>query len=302
MTDPIRRPDDIEIPATVRRRLAGIEAELPQTPPWRPAAPGPAYLHVVRADMRALPSSRPRRRAGLERLVAAVAALAILGGGYLLGRETEAPGSIAIPTSSSLPTHATPRPSVAPSVAPSASPGDPTTKPTPLIVESGIETLRGAGDGPALIARRYGWPCRLHRQVDATVELGMVDKLVETRGVKDGWIVTPTKVRLWLGGSQAEAAAAFKATLIASGSDGAPWIVIDAGEGPVAYALVAERTARGRLTWRLGDSETPAACGDPSPKAALSKAAAAVTGERLQVVDAWIVRPELAGALAPNPS
>jgi hypothetical protein len=305
MTDRTLRYDDVEIPAALRLRLAAIEAELPRTTRWRATGPGAAHLHVVRADVHALRSAPPRRRAGLERLVAAVVALAILGGGYLLGRGTDTPGGIAIPTSSSLPVHSTPRPSVAPSAAGSEDPGDPagpSVKPTPQSRLPGIETLRGAGDGPTLIARRYGWPCRLHRDVAAPADLAMVDKLVDTRGAKDGWIVTPAKIRLRLGGTEAEAAAAFDAVLIADGADGGPWIVIDAADGLVAYALVAERTVKGRLTWRLGDSETPTGCGDPSPKAALSKTAAAVKAGRLQVVDARIVRLEPAGALAQGPS
>jgi hypothetical protein len=177
-------------------------------------------------------------------LALAVAAVAVLAGGVLIGgRPVGQLGDILSPASGSPDRSFSPRPEATP--VPTAS----------------LEILTGEGDGDHLISQRMGWTCRWGADASRVLpDLAAVDRAADEQRVTEGWVdVTLFRQpsRIWIGDDVVAAALAHAATLLATGTRGDHWILVHRDGRDMAVQLGPHRTPAGRTAWLEGNSTGP---------------------------------------------
>jgi hypothetical protein len=232
---------DDEILDTIDRRFAAVESRLPPTPVARLGNRPVREATIAGGALRAAPVP----------VVVVVAGL--VAAGLVLRPSDRLPSSGAVAS-----------PSAASIVAPPPAVSAPSASNEPLLV------LHGASGGDSLLIEHFHWGPTMCGSDGSYVGLdgAAVDRAVNQAGRDEGWVDVPlalarqpATVRVWVGRAPESAAIAYGSPILAIGSRGDTWIVLD-GRG---REMVALPTPKGRTFWILTGSIADGGCGASQP-------------------------------------
>jgi hypothetical protein len=259
------------LPTELVARFDALDAELPPTPPWRPAVPamGTHPAGAIRARW------QPRGRAGLPVGTIALGTLvvAILVGGAGLASRAWVTAPAGTPSASGAPGGFGAGPGASPdgvALPPPASsatgPGPTATGPSarPPLDFAKLRVLDREIDIEAILEDDFGWICPVRLDAPTVVDATTLSRALKLDRVRSGLIKLADGQIAWVGETPEPAAVAFRASLVIRDGSGDLWILVPTSKARI-QRLASGRSIEGTLVWWLADTMVVGTCPVPTP-------------------------------------